>query len=198
MRPFRAPSERRAARCSAALLVVVASGVSVVSGCSRKERSEAEARARASGTAPSASAPSAALPLPSASAKSWCAGTWTGTYKAVANRIDLPTNRGGIPEWKADDTKAFTGPGTIELTCADDGSVTGTAKGALGEQEIRGEAEETSLHARLVPKSAVPPAFSGTVALSHTAAEVMGDLRASTPDGHVARTATVSLTKRSE
>jgi hypothetical protein len=68
----------------------------------------------------------------------------------------------------------------------------------LGEQEIRGETDESALHARLVPKAATPPVFSGTVTLSRTGAEVTGDLRASTPDGRVARTAAVTLTRRAE
>jgi hypothetical protein len=168
------------------------------SGCSHKENPTPQAVAPSSATAPSASAAQTAAPTPSSAQRSWCAGAWAGTYRAAPHHIELPTNRGGIPEWKADDGKAFVGPGTVELTCAEDGTVTGSLHGALGEHEIRGLSDDASLHARLVPKSTTPPGFSGTVALTRTGTEVTGDLQASTPDGRVARTAAVTLTKRGE
>jgi hypothetical protein len=192
------PVLRRRRRHSATALIAAACVAVASSSCSRKENPTPQAIAPPSAVAPSASAAQAAALASSAAQKSWCAGAWAGTYRAAAHRIELPTNRGGIPEWKADDGKAFVGPGTIELTCAEDGTVTGSTQGALGEHEIRGASDETSLHARFVPKSTTPPGLSGTVALTRAGAEVTGDLQASTPDGRVARTATVTLSKRGE
>jgi hypothetical protein len=197
MRSHGSPVRRRYAQDSAAALIAVVS-VAMTFGCSRKENPTPQAVVAPSATEPSASAATTAAPVASSTQKSWCAGTWAGTYRAAPHRIELPTSRGGIPEWKADDGKAFVGPGTIELTCAEDGTVAGLLHGALGEQEIRGASDEAFLHARLVPKSTTPPGFSGTVALARAGAEVTGDLQASTPDGRVARTAAVTLTKRGE
>lgn len=192
------PSCRRHLQTRAASLVAGASVALAASGCSRKDSPAPQAVAPPSASASPASSAQAAAPAPSAAPTSWCAGAWAGTYRAAPHHIELPTNRGGIPEWKADDGKAFVGPGTIELTCAADGIVTGSLHGALGEQEIRGASDDTSLHARLVPKSATPPGFSGTVALVRAGAEVSGDLQASTADGRVARTAAVTLTRRGD
>lgn len=183
---------------SAVVPIVVVSFALAPSGCSRKENPAPQVVAHPSATVPSGSAAQAAAPAPSSAQKSWCAGAWAGTYRAAPHHIDLPTNRGGIPEWKADDGKAFVGPGTIELTCAEDGTVTGSLHGVLGEHDIRGVSDDASLQARLVPKPTTPPGFSGTVALARTGTEVTGDLQASTPDGRVARTAAVTLTKRGE
>jgi len=150
-------------------------------------------------SAGSAQPSAAALPAASTGSKSapsvWCAGKWTGTYRAAAHRIDLPTNLGGIPEWKVDDGKAYVGPGTIEIACADDGTVSGSLHGALGEHELRGDADDRALHARLVPLTAGSSAMSGTLTASKTGTDVTGDLSASTADGHVARTATVTLAR---
>jgi hypothetical protein len=198
MRSFFSPVPRRRAGWWAAELVAIASVVWIGAGCSCKEKPAPNPVATASAGAPSASAAQAGAPVPSAARKSWFAGAWTGTYRAAAHHIDLPTNRGGIPEWKADDGKAFVGAGSLELTCAEDGTVTGSSKGALGEQDIRGEFDEASVHARLVPKSTVPPVFTGTFAVSRAGTEVTGELQASTADGRIARTAVVSLTRRPE
>jgi hypothetical protein len=196
MRAFVSPVPRRRARWRAAELVAIASVVWIGAGCSRKEKPAPDAVATTSAAAPSASAAQAGAPVPSR--KSWFAGAWTGTYRAAVHHIDLPTNRGGIPEWKVDDGKAFVGAGTLELTCAEDGTVAGSSKGALGEQDIRGEFDEASMHARLVPKSTAPPVFTGTFAVSRAGTEVTGELQASTLDGRIARTAVVSLTRRPE
>lgn len=196
MRPVEQPVRRlRAAR----LIAVLSCGV-IPLACGRNKAPTVESapQSATAGAAP-ASAPQPSAEVPSGPRRAWCAGAWTGTYRAAALRIELPTNRGGIPEWKADDGKSFTGPGTIELTCADDGTVTGAAHGALGEHEIRGDTGDDSLHARLVPKSTTsPPAFSGTVTLSRSGTSVTGDLRASTSDGHVARSAAVTMTRTGE
>lgn len=189
----------RTAHSTPALVAVVSCAVIQVA-CRRDRAAPFEATSpSASVSGAPASAPPPSAVAPSGDRKAWCAGAWTGTYRASAIHIELPTSRGGIPEWKADDGKAFTGAGTIELKCADDGTVTGSAHGALGEHEIRGDTGDESLHARLVPTStAKPPAFSGTLTLTHTDGAVTGDLRASTPDGHVARSAAVTMSRSGE
>lgn len=186
---------RRVHRRALALSFVVL----VPSACSRRDAGASNETAPPvpSAAAPSAEAPpaSARAAVPAAAPSSWFAGTWTGTYKASAHRIDLPTERGGIPDWKTDDGKAFVGTGTLELTCSEDGIVSGSARGVLGEQDVTGEAAGDSLQARLVPRAAGRTAFAGTFSVSRAGADGTGDLRASSSDGRVARTASVVLTR---
>lgn len=162
--------------------------------CNRNNASAMKGRGEpsASGSVggPAAPVPSAA---PSHRAAAWFSGTWRGSYATVLHRMDLPTNHGGIPEWKADDGKAYVGPGSIDLGCTEDGTVTGSLHGALGEQELRGEADDQTLRARILPKST--PSFAGTLQVSRADAGAAGELHASTPDGHVARRGTVSLAR---
>lgn len=174
----------------------IAIGMALLGACSKRDR-ETDARVVASASA--SSSPSAAKPAssgaPTGSRPVWFAGTWTGTYRAAPHRIDLGTDRGGIPEWKVDDGKAYVGPGAIEIACANDGTVSGSLHGSLGEQELHGESDDQALSARFVPRGAGPMAISGTLTVSRTGSDVTGELSASTADGHIARTASVTLTR---
>jgi hypothetical protein len=176
--------------------IVIFASLASQNGCAKHDASGA--RAEASRAASSASAGLTTAP-PSASAPSarstWFAGEWTGTYRAAAHRIDLPTNRGGIPEWKIDDGKAYVGPGTVEIHCGTDGTVSGKLHGSLGDQDLLGDADDQSLHARILPNGTAPSALAGTLTMTRSGADVAGDLSASTADGRLARTATLNLTR---
>jgi hypothetical protein len=179
--------------------IVLAAMLSVALACSRRrdtsmgDREPAPSASSRPVEALHSSASAPALP-PSA----WFTGSWAGSYQATAHRIVLPTDHGGIPDWKADDGKAFVGSGTLELACGADGTVSGSARGPLGEQDVRGESTGDSLQARLVPRSGAQTAFAGTLTASRSGSDVTGDLRAASTDGRIARTGSVTLTKRAE
>ena len=190
---------RGAARRTTRVPIRVVSLLVVLAGCAKHDRDAPTPREVAStnrGTASAEATPSSSSAPPPGPRASWFAGEWTGSYQAAAHLIDLPPARGGIPDWKADDGKSFVGPGTLELACADDGTVSGLLHGALGEQEIRGESDDQWLHARLVPRGS-RPSLAGTLTLSRADGDIKGDLSASSADGHLVRTATVTISRHS-
>jgi hypothetical protein len=183
---------------TSARILAVVSIVLAPTACSKERAADSKTELPAPSPPRSVEAPPPSASSPVAAETSWCSGSWTGTYKSAAKRMDLPTERGGIPDWKVDDGKAFVGPGTLELVCAGDGTVTGQVRGVLGEQDLRGTASGDAIFARLVPRGAAAPNFSGTLTFARKGSDVAGDLQASSADGHVLRTATVTLTKLAE
>jgi hypothetical protein len=112
------------------------------------------------------------------------------------HRIDLSSKVGGLPEWAGAGNPAnATGHGTLKLTAAADGTVTGTAEGSLGDQEVRGAFEGDAFTARLVPKTGDATAYAGTLTAHREASQAVGVLVASTGNGHDARAGTVTLSK---
>jgi hypothetical protein len=142
-------------------------------------------------TAPSASAAAAAPTASAAPAKAWFEGTWQGAYQAELHRIELAA--GGVKEWKKDDGSQASGAGTLTLNAAADGSVTGTAKGPLGEQQVTGRVEGETAALSLVPGA--PEGFHGVILASKTADGLKGTLQASSGDSLQVRKASVTLTK---
>lgn len=153
-------------------------------GCQNADKQRAPAPASA---APVASAP----PVASAAPKPWFEGAWQGAYQAELHRIELAA--GGVKEWKKDDGSAASGPGTLSLTAAADGSVNGTAKGPLGEQQLTGRVEGDTVSLSLVPAAA--DGFRGTILASKSPEGMKGALQASSGDSLTVRKASVTLTK---
>lgn len=143
---------------------------------------------------PSASLATAASAAPSASAAppaAWYQGTWQGTYKAELRRIELAV--GGVREWKKDDGSQASGDGTLSLEVEADGSVSGTAGGALGAQTVSGRIEGEHVALSLLPSET--NGFQGTLLAARTPEGIQGTLSASTGDSLVVRQASVTLSK---
>jgi hypothetical protein len=157
--------------------------VALVLGCQNAPKQET--------TAPSGSAVASAAPVaPAAPPKPWFEGSWQGAYQAELHRIEGP---GGVKEWKKDDGAQASGPGTLTLTAAPDGSVTGTAKGPLGEQQVTGRVEGETVALSLVP--ALADGFRGVILASKAADGLKGTLQASSGDSLQVRKASVTLTR---
>ena len=138
---------------------------------------------------PSASvAAAAAVAAPS---KAWFEGAWQGVFLAELFRIEVPV--GGVKEWKQDDGKAASGEGKLSLQATPDGSVTGTANGALGELLIAGHCDGD--RAALTLSSAKPDGFHGVILAVQTPEGMKGTLSASSADSLQARKADVTLTR---
>lgn len=78
------------------------------------------------------------------------------------------------------------------MTVADDGAVTGEGAGALGAVAIRGRADEAFLRAGVTPADpSAPDAMRGVLVAEVTGDDLVGQLRVSSADGTVVRTAEV-------
>jgi hypothetical protein len=137
---------------------------------------------------------SAAAPAPSASAapaKAWFEGSWQGAFQAELLRIELPA--GGVKEWKNDDGKKASGEGKLSLEAKPDGSVSGTASGALGELTVAGQVDGD--RAALTLTSAQPEGFHGVILATQTPEGMKGTLNASSGDSLQVRQAAVTLSR---
>jgi hypothetical protein len=142
--------------------------------------------------ASASAAPAASVaPVASATPKPWFEGAWQGTYQAELHRIEL--SAGGVKEWKKDDGSAASGAGTLSLAVTSDGSVNGTARGPLGEQQVSGRVEGDTVALSLVPAAA--DSFRGTILASKAPEGIKGTLQAASGDSLTVRKASVTLTK---
>ena len=143
--------------------------------------------------APAASAvlASAAPSASAAPAAAWYEGKWQGSYQAELHRVE--TAAGGVKEWKKDDGAQSSGEGKLSLEAKADGSVSGTASGALGEQAVSGRVEGDRVALTLTP--ATPNGFQGVILAAQAAEGIKGSLSVSTGDSLTVRKASVVLAK---
>ena len=145
-----------------------------------------------SAPAPAASVRAPAAPsVPAAPPAAWYEGKWQGTYKAELRRIELAA--GGVKEWKKDDGAQASGEGKLLLEAKADGTVSGSASGALGEQAISGRIEGEQVSLTLTPTEA--NGFQGVILAAQAPEGIKGSLSASTGDSLVVRQASVTLAK---
>jgi hypothetical protein len=170
---------------------------SVILATSCASKHEATPNAAASPSASVAASPSAAPSAVTVNATTQrFTGKWTGTYRAEAHRIELAPAQGGLPEWKVDDPKRGVGDGALSLVTDNDGSVSGTATGALGTETLRGAFDGDAFTARLIPAAGDANGFAGTLTATRAPGggdRFTGTLRAGSPDGVRARTGTFTL-----
>ena len=148
----------------------------------RRQRSDAGAFGGAGLRCTSASA---------APAAAWYEGSWQGTYKAELHRIE--TAAGGVKEWKKDDGAQSSGEGKVSLEAKADGTVSGQASGALGEQSVSGRIEGERVALKLTPADA--NGFQGVILASQAPEGIKGTLSASTGDSLMVRKAEVTLSR---
>ena len=153
--------------------------------------------ASAGTTAPptsASSAPGAVAPAASAvAAGAWFVGAWQGSFQAELFRIEVPA--GSVKAWKDDDGKQASGEGKLSLQVAADGSVSGTASGALGELTVVGHVDGDRATLTLTSASGQPDGFHGVILASQTPEGMAGTLSASTGDSLRARQAKVTLAR---
>jgi hypothetical protein len=155
-------------------------------GCQGAPQAQPTERAAASSSAAApASAAASAAPAPSA----WFLGRWQGSYQAELRRIE--TSAGGVKEWKKDEGTHASGPGQLSLEAKPDGSVTGSASGALGEQTVTGHIEGDRVALTLT--SSEPNGFRGTIIGAQEGVGIRGTLSASSGDSLSVRQAAVTL-----
>ncbi len=162
----------------------------LATACQQSPNSDAPSAGLAHATVASA-APSVAAPAAPAAATAWFVGAWQGAFQAELFRVEVPV--GGVKEWKADNGKQASGEGKLSLQAAADGSVIGTASGALGELVVVGQVDGD--RATLTLASAQPNGFHGVVLAAESAEGMAGTLRASTGDSLQVRQAKVTLAR---
>lgn len=151
-------------------------------------------------TAPSASvAAAASAPAPSASgavasaSKAATAGAFSGKYEAKASELYLPdTKEMKNVKWRGDESPDGLGAGTLSLSIAADGTVTGESTGPLGAMLVNGHADGDQIAASLLRKSD-DGGFTGTLHATQKAGALSGEMSLTRHDASVLRVATFEL-----
>jgi hypothetical protein len=94
----------------------------------------------------------------------------------------------------ADDGKAASGNGSVELTIEPGGEVRGKARGALGAGSVTGHVEGSTLRASIWADE--PTAMSGVLWCDRRGDALACDLRVSGPDATVIRVSTFELKRK--
>jgi hypothetical protein len=152
--------------------------------------SKADAQPAASVTAGPATSAGAASSASSPS-KPWFEGAWQGAFQAELFRVEVPA--GGAKEWKQDDGKKASGEGRLSFEAAPDGSVLGSATGALGSLALSGRIEGD--RAALVLRSEEAEGFHGMILAAQTPEGMQGTLNASSGSSLQARQANVTISR---
>jgi hypothetical protein len=123
------------------------------------------------------------------------AGSWRGAFTAERGAVTVPS---GVPyrAWEKDPGGAL-GEGAIELTIADDGAISGSLKGALGELVVAGRMEDGALAAGLSPSDPdAENAMTGVLTGDAKGEAIAVELRVSSGDGRVVRKGTSELRRQ--
>jgi hypothetical protein len=175
-------------RVSVATLIV-----SAALGCDKAETSPTASTASAKTPVASAAAPASASAAPVAQA-AWYVGKWSGSYEAQHYLIEVKKGE-GLKQWADDEGKEGAGDGKLELDVGQDGTISGTASGVLGEMLASGRVDEESFRVQLKPKNPTEASFQGFFVAKREGAAVKGRLSASSGDSLKVRDAPVKLEK---
>jgi len=167
--------------------------------CGACQKSDPSATSQSTPAASVASAVAVVTPsIPKAAPKagSPCAGQYTGTYAVTPTKADITQKEGAPAQWEKDDTKALAGQGDIALKVAEDNLISGTAKGPLGDQTLRGLCDENTLRVELDTLSSDSKTVKNAVLLADLRDDqASGTISAATGDSLVRRSGTVNLRK---
>ena len=101
---------------------------------------------------------------------------------------------GAVREWEGDKGEAHSGKGQLTLRIAEDGTVSGSSSGALGELAITGEFDGEHLRLQLSPSNPEKqPAFLGHLLAERKGEIFKGRIQASSGDSLTVRDAPVEL-----
>lgn len=155
--------------------------------------------AKTESSAGPAAAPSGSGASPGASASaaveatSPLAGTWSGDYVAQKATIELAP-KVTDKAWKDDDGKKASGKGTVTLTVAPDGTLTGQSKGALGNLTLSGQIDGDFVRATIAPDEPTHPlAMTGVLVGKLEGDALKGRIRVAGPDATIVREAPIEL-----
>lgn len=186
-------------RCAALALLLLA-------GCeSKPDKSPPPPEPRPSSPAASAAKPpqsaaptaseQAAAPPPLSGAA--FAGTWQGAYDAKKGSVVVPPSVKDKTHG-ADDGKAMTGQGKVEITISPSGEVKGTATGALGEATLTGKIDDTGLlGVSWFPDDPTKPnAMTGVLTGVFKESVIHAKIRVAGPDATIVRESPLDLKRK--
>jgi hypothetical protein len=165
----------------------ICAALTLVGGCKAHASDPAPAASASLTAAPSASAVASAAKL-----KPWFSGGFTGQYEAKLAPVEVKT--GAVREWGADDGKAASGPGKLNLSIDDNGLVDGSSEGALGPSHANGKIEDDILRVSFVPDDAT--GLRGVLVATRDGDGFKGTMQASSTDSLKVRSAAVELKKQ--
>jgi hypothetical protein len=123
-------------------------------------------------------------------------GSWIGSYETAKGKVDVPAGV-SYPIWTKDDGTLHSGKGTVELTVAADGVVSGKVDGALGALTVAGVVESDWLRAGLTPaKPDGVNLMTGVLIGEVKGSQIDGSLRLANHDGSVVRVGKLTLKPR--
>jgi hypothetical protein len=145
----------------------------------------------------SAAPPPAAAPAPQQLANaSACAGKYQGTYTVATVKPGLLRKEGAPAQWESDDGRALSGQGELALEVDNQNAVSGTAKGALGQQTLRGSCDDKTLRVQLDAAGTESNLIQNAFILADLSGDqATGTLTAATGDSLVRRSGAVNLRK---
>lgn len=124
------------------------------------------------------------------------AGTWTGKYDAQKGRVAMPTDVKDAAR-AGDDGKQMAGPGSVEISIAADGDVTGKSQGALGPAIVRGKIDGKMLRSSFVPENPLATrAMTGVLVGIVKGDTIVVELRVAGPDALLVRQSNFELKKK--
>lgn len=137
-----------------------------------------------------ASAPIAAA---SSASNATATGSFSGKYESKASQLYLPdTKEMKNVKWRGDESPDGLGAGTLSLSIAADGTVTGESTGPLGAMLVNGHAEGDQVTASLLRKSE-DAGFTGTLHATRKGGALTGEMSLTRYDASVLRVATFEL-----
>ena len=156
-------------------------------------------------SAPTAVSSVAASASASASASPASAGPvhWSGKYTASAGDLYYPRSAPNAKDWSdlkwnGSDAAAGLGDGTIALVVDPTSKlVSGTIDGAIGEALVVGAVDGARLTGKITRKAADDRGLTGTLVADVTADAINGEMKLSSPDAQVLRSAKFALAKQS-
>jgi hypothetical protein len=125
-----------------------------------------------------------------------CAGKYQGTYTVATTKAGLNHKDGAPAQWESDDGHILSGQGELALVVDNQNAVSGTAKGALGQQTLRGSCDDKTLRVQLDTAGTESNLIQNAFILADLSGDqATGTLTAATGDSLVRRSGAVNLRK---
>jgi hypothetical protein len=183
--------------CRIAAIAALAALPLFASACGEGTSTSASAgpSTTASGSTSATIASASGSASPASPSSSPLSGAWRGAFESKKATIALAPD---VKEkaWSGDDGRAHAGKGEIDLHVGTDGIVKGKLRGALGNATVAGTAEGDTLTMTFTPAdSDSSESISGVIVLQLKESKLSGDLKASSGDATIVRTATLELAR---
>lgn len=162
--------------------------------CKSPGATDAPQASAAPSAVPSAPAPAASAAPSAQAAASACAGKYKGKYVASARTAGLSRKEGAPEKWETDDGHGLAGDGDLAFEVDAQNVISGTAKGALGEQTLRGICDGNTLRIQLDSQDVAPERICNAYLIAElTGNKGEGALSAATGDSLIRRTGKVTF-----